>query len=56
MALGLGLTIAQKIVQDHNGVLQLERSMPGRTVMQIVLPRVCRRKDVHVVAEVVDRP
>ena len=36
---GLGLTIAQKIVQDHQGALQLESSIPGRTVMQIVLPR-----------------
>ena len=36
---GLGLTIAQKIVQDHHGSLQLESSAPGRTVMHIVLPR-----------------
>jgi len=36
---GLGLTIAQKIVQDHHGSLQLESSLPGRTVMQIILPR-----------------
>ena len=36
---GLGLTIAQKIVQDHHGTLQLESSVPGRTVMRIVLPR-----------------
>jgi signal transduction histidine kinase len=40
---GLGLTIAQKIVQDHNGSLQLESSSPGRTVMQIVLPRVAAK-------------
>jgi signal transduction histidine kinase len=40
---GLGLTIAQKIVQDHDGTLQLESSIPGRTVMQIVLPRVCKK-------------
>jgi len=36
---GLGLTIAQKIVQDHHGSLQLEGSVPGRTVMRIILPR-----------------
>jgi len=36
---GLGLTIAQKIVQDHHGTLRLESSAPGRTVMQIILPR-----------------
>jgi signal transduction histidine kinase len=41
---GLGLTIAQKIVQDHNGSLCLESSMPGRTVMEIVLPRLCNKK------------
>ena len=40
---GLGLTIAQKIVQDHQGSLELESSAPGRTVMRIVLPRVCRK-------------
>jgi signal transduction histidine kinase len=41
---GLGLTIAQKIVQDHNGSLHLESSKPGRTVMEIVLPRVCAKR------------
>jgi signal transduction histidine kinase len=40
---GLGLTIAQKIVQDHGGSLQLESSVPGRTVMKIVLPRVLKQ-------------
>jgi signal transduction histidine kinase len=40
---GLGLTIAQKIVQDHNGSLQLESSMPGRTVMLITLPRAWKK-------------
>src|ERR1035438_10402518 len=40
---GLGLTIAQKIVQDHDGTLELESSVPGHTVMQIVLPRVCKK-------------
>ena len=35
---GLGLTIAQKIVQDHSGQLQVEESAPGRTVMRISLP------------------
>ncbi len=36
---GLGLTIAQKIVQDHHGTLLLESSAPGRTVMCIAMPR-----------------
>ena len=35
---GLGLTIAQKIVQDHSGQLQVEMSSPGRTVMRVTLP------------------
>jgi signal transduction histidine kinase len=35
---GLGLTIAQKIVQDHSGQLQVESSSPGHTVMRITLP------------------
>src|SRR5271166_4065692 len=43
---GLGLTIAQKIVQDHGGTLQLESSAPGRTVMQIVVPRVLKQAGV----------
>jgi len=43
---GLGLTIAQKIVQDHSGTLQLESSAPGRTVMRIVLPRVLKHAPV----------
>jgi signal transduction histidine kinase len=42
---GLGLTIAQKIVQDHGGSLQLESSVPGRTVMKIVLP--CIRENAE---------
>ncbi|HEY3927813.1 MAG TPA: HAMP domain-containing sensor histidine kinase [Candidatus Koribacter sp.] len=36
---GLGLTIAQKIVQDHGGYLELESSTPGETVVLISLPR-----------------
>ena len=35
---GLGLTIAEKIVQDHSGRLFVEQSVPGRTVMRITLP------------------
>jgi signal transduction histidine kinase len=51
---GLGLTIAQKIVQDHDGSLQLECSRPGSTVMQIVLPRVSARRGDRVTAGIVD--
>jgi signal transduction histidine kinase len=41
---GLGLTIAQKIVQDHQGSLQLESSVHGQTVMKITLPRLSRKR------------
>ena len=37
---GLGLTIAEKIVQDHSGQLEVEQSAPGCTVMRITLPSV----------------
>ncbi len=40
---GLGLTIAQKIVQDHDGSLRLKTSSPGHTVMEIVLPRISKK-------------
>jgi signal transduction histidine kinase len=36
---GMGLTIAQKLVQDHGGALELEYSMPGNTVILMILPR-----------------
>jgi len=35
---GLGLTIAQKIVQDHGGDLRVEASSPHGTVILVVLP------------------
>ena len=43
---GLGLTIAQKIVEDHSGTLQVESSAPGCTVLRIVLPRVLKKAPV----------
>jgi signal transduction histidine kinase len=36
--IGLGLTISQKIVQDHGGVIALESSELGRTVFRLTLP------------------
>ncbi len=51
---GLGLTIAQKIVQDHNGSLYLESSIPRRTVMEILLPRVCNKKTAAVNGRLAD--
>jgi signal transduction histidine kinase len=35
---GLGLAVVQKIVQDHNGEIFVERTAQGRTVFRIVLP------------------
>ncbi|HET6180991.1 MAG TPA: HAMP domain-containing sensor histidine kinase [Candidatus Sulfotelmatobacter sp.] len=35
---GLGLAVVQKIVQDHNGEISVERTAHGRTVFKIVLP------------------
>lgn len=36
---GLGLTVVQKIVQDHGGEVMLQRTPERRTVFTIVLPR-----------------
>jgi signal transduction histidine kinase len=44
---GLGLTIAQKIVQDHSGQLQVEMSSPGCTVMRVTLPSVAAFRHDH---------
>src|SRR5580658_6308164 len=35
---GLGLTVVQKIVQDHGGQVLMERTSDGRTVFQITIP------------------
>jgi signal transduction histidine kinase len=35
---GLGLTVVQKIVQDHGGEVLLERTADARTVFRIMLP------------------
>ncbi len=35
---GLGLTVVQKIVQDHGGEILVERTAEGHTVFQILLP------------------
>jgi signal transduction histidine kinase len=36
--IGLGLTISQKILQDHGGAICLESSEIGRTVFRLTLP------------------
>jgi signal transduction histidine kinase len=35
---GLGLTVVQKIVQDHGGTVLMERTRDGRTVFRIMIP------------------
>jgi signal transduction histidine kinase len=35
---GLGLTVVQKIVQDHGGTILMERTADARTVFRITLP------------------
>jgi signal transduction histidine kinase len=37
--MGLGLALAQKIAQEHNGSVKLEDSQPGRTVFVLTLAR-----------------
>ena len=40
---GLGLAIAKNIVDNHNGMIRLFSSEPGKTIFEIILPTV--RKD-----------
>jgi signal transduction histidine kinase len=35
---GLGLTVVQKLIQDHGGEVELERTSPAGTVFRITLP------------------
>lgn len=35
---GLGLTVVQKIVQDHGGQVAMERTSDGRTIFRITIP------------------
>jgi nitrogen-specific signal transduction histidine kinase len=35
---GLGLTVVQKIVQDHGGKVWVERSADGKTIFRITIP------------------
>lgn len=36
---GLGLTVVQKIVQDHGGEVAVERTSPKGTIFRVMLPR-----------------
>ncbi len=42
--IGLGLTLAQKIAQEHGGSVVLEESRPGRTVFQFSIGKATLRK------------
>ena len=35
---GLGLTVVQKIVQDHGGDVTVEKTSPAGTVFRLLLP------------------
>jgi signal transduction histidine kinase len=48
---GLGLTLALHIAQEHGGTVRLEESGEGRTVFMIVLPMVARDGGLTVVGE-----
>ena len=41
---GLGLTLAQKIAQEHGGGVILHESLPGRTVFQFAIAKATLRK------------
>lgn len=43
---GLGLTVAQKIMQEHGGSIVLESAAPGSTVFKLFLPLTGSREDV----------
>jgi len=38
--IGLGLAVVRKIIQDHAGQVNVERTGPGGTVLRIFLPTV----------------
>ena len=43
---GLGLTVTQKIMQEHGGSIVLESSAPGSTVFKLFLPLTASLEDV----------
>jgi signal transduction histidine kinase len=44
---GLGLTVVQKIVQDHGGQVVLERTADSRTVFRIAIPQSSAPSSAH---------
>ena len=43
---GLGLTVAQKILQEHGGSIMLESTTPGCTVFRILLPLIASSEEI----------
>jgi signal transduction histidine kinase len=43
---GLGLTVAQKIIQEHGGSIVLESAAPGATVFKLFLPLTASPEDI----------
>ena len=46
---GLGLTVAQKIVEDHSGSLRVESSSAEGTVFLVILPRLAMDENSELV-------
>ncbi len=36
---GLGLSITQKIISQHNGYIKIENNLPTGTIFKIILPQ-----------------
>ena len=54
---GLGLTVVQKIVQDHGGTILMERTSDARTVFKITIPTRSAETSADVAADVlIQRP
>jgi len=53
---GLGLTLAQQIAQEHNGGVEFSESLEGYTVFTITIPRVgVRQEQASTSTRVLDR-
>jgi nitrogen-specific signal transduction histidine kinase len=51
---GLGLTLAQHVAQEHGGEVRLEKSAPGETVFTILLYKQALEAFGHTQAESVN--
>jgi nitrogen-specific signal transduction histidine kinase len=48
---GLGLTLAQHVAQEHGGEVRLEKSVPGETIFSILLYKQALEDFGHTKAE-----